>query len=112
MEYKIGERDFDFNCKLGVTMRIKSKFKMTYNQIIDKLETLDVDQLIDLMYCGLAQDQILDVEFKEYIYNNIGMGDLMDAVTWFMKQIQYPGLGEEEIEKKLMEKKEQAEKYR
>lgn len=100
-------KEFDFNTTLGVTVRIKSKFKKSYNQIIGELDKLDTDEMIALLYCGLRPEQIAETEFKEYMFENCGMGDLTDAVTWFVKQIQYPGLSEEEIEKKLMEKRKQ-----
>lgn len=101
-------KELDFNCTLGVTIRIKSKFKKTYNEMIAILDKLDTPELIDFLYCGLNSDQISETEFKQYVFDNCGMGDLMDYVTWFVKQIQYPGLTEDEIEKKLEEKRQKA----
>ncbi len=108
---QIGEKEFDFNCKLGVTVRIKSKFKKSYNQVVEDLDKMDTVDMVSLLYCGLKQDQISESEFTNYVFENCGMGDLTDAIAWFIKQIQYPGLSEDEIEKKLQEKRAMAKKY-
>lgn len=104
--------ELEFNCKLGTTMKIKTKFRKNYNQVIEELDEFDADQLIDLLYCGLNESIISHSDFKSHIYENCGMGDLLEFVMKMMKQIQYPGLSEEEIEKKLIEKKQEADKYR
>lgn len=104
----INGKEFDFNCKLGVTVRIKSKFKKSYNELLNELEKLDAEKMVELLYCGLSQEQITESDFKAYVFDNCGMGDLTDYVAWFVKQIQYPGLSEDEIEKKLVEKRQKA----
>lgn len=112
MLIKINETELNLNVKLGVTIRIKTQFKKTYNQVVESLESMDTVELIDLLYCGLTADQISKADFTSLVLENWGMGDLLDHVTDFIKQIQYPGMSNEEIEKKLMEKREQANKYR
>lgn len=109
---EIGGREFDFNCKLGVTVRIKSKFKKTYNQLVEELEKLDATDMVALLYCGLSPEQITESEFINHCFETVGLGDLTDAIAWFIKQIQYPGLTEDEIEKKLEEKRAMAQRYR
>lgn len=104
-------REFDFNCKLGATVRIKSKFKKTYNQVVEDLDKLDAEGMIALLYCGLSPEQISETDFIAYIFETCGMGDLTDEISWFIKQIQYPGLTEDEIEKKLSEKRAMVQKY-
>lgn len=108
MTLKIVDREFDFNCKLGTCIKIKNKFGKNYNQIINDIDKLDVNDLIKLLYCGLDKEQISEDDFRSYLLDNCGMGDLYDYVSWFIKQLQYPGLTEDEIEKKLIEKKEKA----
>lgn len=110
MTLKIVDREYDFNCKLGTCIKIKGKFGKNYNQLISEIENLDVNDMINLLYCGLNKDEVDEKEFREYLIDNCGMGDLYDYVSWFIKQLQYPGLSEEEIEKKLLEKREKAEK--
>lgn len=112
MTLKIVDREYDFNCKLGTCIKIKGKFGKNYNQLINEIETLDVLQLISLLYCGLDKNEVDEQDFRNYLLDNCGMGDLYDYVMWFIKQLQYPGLTEEEIEKKLLEKKEKADKLR
>lgn len=111
MLYTIKGKEFDFNCTLGATIRIKSEFKKTYNQIISELDSMEVEDLAKLLYCGLNDSQITKEEFIKFIFGQCGMSDLMDGVEWFIKQIQYPGMSEEEIEKKLLEKREKAARY-
>lgn len=110
MTLKIIDREYDFNCKLGTCIKIKGKFGKNYNQLISDIENLDVNDMISLLYCGLNKEEVDEKEFREYLIDNCGMGDLYDYVSWFIKQLQYPGLSEEEIEKKLLEKREKAEK--
>lgn len=108
MLYNIQEREFDFDCTLRTCLKIKSKFKKTYNEVVSSLDKLDEREMISLLYCGLRQSDVTENEFQDYILDNCGMGDLTDALMWFIKQIQYPGLTEDEIEKKLMLKREKA----
>lgn len=112
MTLRIVDKDFDFNCKLGTCVKIKSKFGKNYNQLIGDIEKLDVNDLINLLYCGLDKDVIDEQEFRNYLLDNCGVGDLYDYVSWFIKQLQYPGLSEDEIEKKLLEKREKAERLK
>ena len=46
MTLRIVDRDFDFNCKLGTCVKIKSKFGKNYNQLIGDIEKLDVNDKI------------------------------------------------------------------
>ena len=110
MTLKIVDREYDFDCKLRTCIKIKGKFGKNYNQLISEIENLDVNDMINLLYCGLNKDEVDEKEFKEYLLDNCGMGDLYDYVSWFVKQLQYPGLTEDDIEKKLLEKREKAEK--
>ena len=111
MTLKILDREYDFNCKLITCVKIKNKFNKNYNQLISEIETMDVNDMISLLYCGLNKDEVDESDFRNYLLDNCGMGDLYDYVSWFVKQLQYPGLSEEEIEKKLLMKKQQAEKF-
>ena len=108
MTLKIANREYDFDCKLRTCIRIKGKFGKNYNELINDIEKLDVNDLISLLYCGLNKEEVDEKEFKDYLLDNCGMGDLYDYVTWFIKQLQYPGLTEDEIEKKLQEKRAKA----
>lgn len=105
MEYTIGEQTYNFNCKLRTCVKIKQQFKKNYNQIIEELDKLDVIDMIKLLYCGIDSNEITEEDFKNNLLDNCGMGEMYEALTWFIKQLQYPGLSEEEIEKKLEEKR-------
>lgn len=105
MEYKIGEREYEFNCKLRTCLKIKNKFNKNYMEIINEIDKMDVNELINLLYCGLDKEKVDEKEFRDYVLDTCGMAELYDHVTWFVMQLQYPGLSEDEIEKKLLEKK-------
>lgn len=105
MKYEIGQKEYTFNCKLRTCVKIKQQFKKNYNQIIEELDKLDVMDMIKLLYCGLDSNEVSEEDFRNNLLDNCGMGEMYEILTWFIKQLQYPGLSEEEIEKKLEEKK-------
>ena len=111
MELQIKDKTFDFDCRLGTAIKIKSEFNKTYTEIINEIDKLDVNNMINLLYCGLDKNEVDKTEFRKYILDNCGMADLYDYISWFIKQLQYPGLSEEEIEKKLLEKRQKAKKF-
>ncbi len=104
----IGNQEYEFNVKLGTTIKIKKKFNKSFTQVLNDIEKFDVEDLIKLLHCGLDEEKIKLDEFKENLLENIGMMELYDLVECFIKQIQYPGLTEEEIEKKIIEKNQKA----
>ncbi len=108
MNHTIGDRELEFNVKLGTTVKIKKAFNKNFNDILKSLDKLDVEDLIKLLYCGLNEDQITKQEFTDLCYDNLGLMDLYDIVQMFIKKIQYPGLTIEEIDKKIEEKNKQA----
>lgn len=109
---EINGREFEFNCKLRTCVKIRGRFKKTYNQLIKEMDALGEDELAIFLYQGIVDANMTEKEFIDFVLDgDMGMGDLIDLVIKYSKQLQYPGLNEEEIEKKLMEKKEEAEKY-
>jgi len=108
MNHTIGDKELEFNVKLGTTVKIKKAFNKNFNDILKSLDKLDVEDLIKLLYCGLSEDQISKQEFIDLCYDNLGLMDLYDIVQIFIKKIQYPGLTIEEIDKKIEEKNKQA----
>ena len=108
MNYTIGDKELNFNVKLGTTVKIKKAFNKNFNDILKSLDKLDVEELIKLLYCGLSEDKITKQEFTDLCYDNLGLMDLYDVVQMFIKKIQYPGLTIEEIDKKIEEKNKEA----
>lgn len=104
----IGNQEYEFNVKLGTTIKIKKAFGKSFNQVLNDLEKFDIEDLIKLLYCGIDENKCTKDEFKEHLLDSIGMMELYDLVECFIKQIQYPGLTEEEIDKKIMEKNQKA----
>lgn len=108
----IGNEEYNFNVKLGVTVKIKKAFGKSFNDLLRTLDKLDIEDYIKLLYQGLDTDKITLDNFKEVCYENLGMMDLFELVQKFIKKIQYPGLTEEEIDKKLEEKNLKAQAYK
>lgn len=109
---EINGKEFEFNCKLKTCVAIRKRFKKTFNQIVKEMEALGEDELAIFLYVGIVDPKMTEAEFVDHILEGeMGMGDLIDLVVKYTKQLQYPGLTEEEIEKKLLAKKEEADKY-
>ena len=104
---EIGNVEYNFNVKLGTTVKIKKAFNKSFNQVLSELDKFDVEDLIKLLYCGIDESITKD-EFKNNLLDNLGLMELYELVEQFIKQIQYPGLSEEEIEKKIIEKNQKA----
>ena len=108
MNYTIGDKELEFNVKLGTTVKIKKAFNKNFNDVLRSLDKLDIEDLIKMLYCGLSEDKISKDDFTQLCYDNLGMMELYELVQLFIKKIQYPGLSVEEIDKKIKEKNLQA----
>lgn len=102
-EYKIGETTYEFNCKLGTTIKIKNKFGKKFQDVVKELGNFDIPELVKFLHTAVKGDVELTA-FEENVYDNLGMMELYDLVQLLVKKIQYPELDEEEIDKKLEEK--------
>lgn len=115
MKEKINGKTFEFNCKLRTCVKIRGRFKKTYNEIIDQLDKMTEEELAIFLYVGIVFDEKNAMSEEEFINlvldSDMGIGDLLDLVMKYAKRLQYPGLSEEELEKKLLEKKAEADKY-
>lgn len=110
MEIKIGDKVLTLNTKLIVTKNIKLRMKKSFNTILQNIANMDIEDYINLLYCGIDSKEMSFDEFETLVYENIGIMELYEIVTNFIKQLQYPGLSIEEIDKKLEEKNLQAQK--
>lgn len=103
LEYKIGDVEYQFNCKLGATLNIKNKFNKPFKDVVSNLATFDIPDLIKLLHATII-NEVTYKEFETAVYDNLGMMELYDLIQLLIKKIQYPNLTEEEIDKKLDEK--------
>ena len=102
MKHVIGDNTYEFSTKLGTTVKISKAFKRKYNDIVKRLGTMEVDDMIKFLHCALIGDVELE-EFTEDIYENIGLGDVAEMLMELVKRIQYPNLTIEEIDEKMEE---------
>lgn len=99
MIINVNNEEFDLNTKLGTTFKIEERFKKPYLNVITNIDNMKSKDQIDLLACGLEQD---DTKRLKEAFNNEGVGKLMEVMEQFIDGLQYPGLTEEEInEKKL-----------
>lgn len=105
---EINGTEYKFNVKLGTTIKIKKAFGKSFNNVLSDLDKMDVEDLIKLLYCGINEEEHSKEDFKNAILENVGLMELYEIVQSFIKQIQYPGLTEEQIDKKIIEKNQQA----
>lgn len=104
----INYKNEEIECKttLRVALNIQKKFKKPYMQILQNIENLGLDEQVKILFCGieLANENIKFDDFFEYVLDEIGLDRLGELLEEFMNGIQYPGLEESEVEKKLTEK--------
>ena len=102
MEIIIGDVTYEVNTKLGTTVIIAKTFKRKYNDVVQRLGTMDIDDMIKFLHCAVKDDITLD-EFKDKVYDNLGIGDIGEMIMELVKRIQYPNLTLEEIDERLDE---------
>ena len=108
MNINVNGEDFELSTKLLTTKRIEWKFKKPYLRILENIQDMESEDQVNLMACGIAyvdgkEDKEEIKRFKEAM-DEIGIGDLSDYLEKFIDGLQYPGLSEEEIEQKKLEK--------
>lgn len=115
MYIKYNNEEIECVTTLRVAMNIQKKFRKPYLQVLSNIEELDLEEQIKILFCGIElgkDNNIIFEDFKNYVLDNIGLEQLENYLESFINSIQYPGLSEEEIEKKLIEKIEKQKKLR
>lgn len=114
MFIKINEENIECATTLRVAMNIQRKFKKPYMKVLQDVENLGIEEQISILFCGieLVNQNMKETEFRDYILDNVGLDELSELIEEFINGIQYPGLTEEEIEKKLAKKMEKYNKMK
>lgn len=102
----IGERQFVLSEKILTAKNIQKCFAKPFLKVVKSIGDMDIDQHIAFLACGLKDGS--SEEFKQVMLENAGLSEIVEAVTELTLAIQYPGLSEEEREKKLMAQQEKA----
>lgn len=102
----IGDRQFVLSEKILTAKNIQKQFGKPFLKVVKSIGEMNVDEHIAFLTCGL-KDTSPD-EFKEILNENVGYSEIIEAVTELTLAIQYPGLTEEEREKKLRVQQEKA----
>jgi len=96
--------------KLETGALIQKRFSKPFLQVAKNIVNMTIEELESFLACGLRANVMTLDEFKKLIHENMGLAELYDAVSGLTTAIQYPGLTEEEIEKKLLAQQEKAKK--
>lgn len=110
MLVKINEEEFDLDTRLGTTFRIEEKFKKSYVKVLSDIGDYTAREQINILACGIKEQEEIN-RFKNAV-EEIGLGELAEYLEKFVDGLQYPGLTEEEIERKKLEKMEKQKKYK
>lgn len=102
------EVEIELSEKLQTALNIQKRFSKPYLAVARNIGNMQVEELISYLGCGLRGNVMSIDEFKPLVLENMGLGDLFDAVSGLTLAIQYPGLTEDEIEKKLIAQQEKA----
>lgn len=112
---KIDDKEFECVTTLRVCMQIQAEFRKPYMKVLGEIEELDIREQIKILFCGIKLGKDKDkIDFEGFIdliadSQKYGLDGFSEDLERFVNAIQYPGLSEEEIEKKLKAK---AEKYK
>ncbi len=115
MYIKYREEEIECVTTLRTAMNIQKKFRKPYMQILKQIEDLDLEEQLKILYAGIELGKNSDIKFeelKEYFLDNVGLEALGEYIEEFVNGLQYPGLSEEEIEKKLIAKAEKQDKMK
>lgn len=115
MYIKYKDEEIECITTLRVAMNIQKKFRKPYMSILKDIEELDLEEQIKILYCGIELGNNKEISFEElknYILDEVGLEELGETIESFITGLQYPGLSEEEIEKKLIAKAEKQKKMR
>lgn len=112
MILKLGERELQINTTLGVCYKIEKAFdRKKYMQVFQEVKDMGIEDQLKLLHCGVKESEGVSFsDFKDLVSGdeNFGLNDLFENIMRFVNQLQYPGLSEDEIEKKQQEKAQRA----
>jgi len=104
-ENEIGEKEaieIELSEKLNTALNIQKAFaNKPFIEVARGIGKMKIEDLITFLVCALKPGQMTTQAFRDLVMENVGMGDLFEHVGNLIQAIQYPGLTEEEIEKKV-----------
>lgn len=100
--------EVEFTEKLQTALNVQKRFAKPFLKAAHSIPSMTVEELISFLSCGLKT--IKPDEFKDLAMEHMGLSELYDAVSKLVMAIQYPGLSEDEIEKKVQAQQEKIRK--
>lgn len=110
------DREIECVTTLRVAMNLQTKFRKPYMRVLESIEGLELQEQAKILYAGIELGKDKDIKFNDFldyiVDGGMGLDGLGECLEDFVNGLQYPGLSEEEIEKKLIAKAEKQKKMR
>ena len=93
MTINLGNKEYTLKTTLGVAVALEQKFKLTLTQIMDKIGTAEIRELIDILKTSAGKDAGED--FATEVLDNLDYTGLMLAVQELLIKLMFSGTPEE-----------------
>ena len=93
MTINLGAKEYTLKTTLGVAVALEQKFKLTLTQIMDKIGTAEIRELIDILKTSAGKDAGED--FSTEVLDNLDYTGLMLAVQDLLIKLMFSGTPEQ-----------------
>ena len=97
MTINLGNKEYTLKTTLGVAVALEQKFKLTLTQIMDKIGTAEIRELIDILKTSAGKDAGED--FSTEVLDNLDYTGLMLAVQELLIKLMFSGTPEQNEDK-------------
>ena len=97
MTINLGDKEYTLKTTLGVAVALEQKFKLTLSQIMDKIGTAEIMELIDILKTSAGKDAGED--FSAEALDNLDYTGLMLAVQDLLIELMFSGTPEQNEDK-------------
>ena len=97
MTINLGNKEYTLKTTLGVAVALEQKFKLTLTQIMDKIGTAEIRELVDILKVSAGKDAGED--FATEVLDNLDYTGLMLAVQELLIKLMFSGTPEQNEDK-------------
>ena len=98
MFIKVNENEYELSTKLGVSLKLEQRFKLSLSQIFNKITVADINELIDMI--SLSAGKFGDKDFRNEILDAWDYTDLQYTVQELIAHLMFIGT-DDEVEAKV-----------
>ena len=99
--------EYELSTTLRIGLAVQKRFAKPFLKVAQSIRNLGIEELIAFLSCGIEGSENDRKEFRDAILDgDLGLGGIYEAVAALVTGIQYPGLSEDEIEKKVQAQQE------